>query len=365
MSRIALFVPNLHGGGAEKMMVHLANEFASLGHDCDLVLARAEGPYLDRISDPVRLVELRTDFSNPLVIPRLAKYLRNNTPTAMLSAMTYPNIALLLARRLARVDTRIVISERITMTVQSGKTRSLREKLKPLAARRVYSQADHVVSISDGVADNLAAATDIPRSEITTIYNPVVTARELEPLKSPDHPWYRECPAPLIMAAGRLVLQKDFSCLLSAFAEVLQQQDARLLILGEGPERDRLTQQARALGIDDFVDMPGYTGQLYAFMQHSDLFVMSSAWEGFGNVLVEALACGCPVVSTDCPSGPSEILDHGKIGRLVPTGSPSDLAAAILATLDSPPNRDTLTARAHAFSASESARRYLEVMLDT
>lgn len=363
MSKLCLFVPNLHGGGAEKMMVHLANEFTRCNHSCDLVLAQAQGAYMSRIDGHVNVTDLHTSFRNPLVIVRLARHLRHSKPDAVLTAMTYPNFAALLARKLARTEMRIVVSERVALSVQSGHTPGLREKLKPVAARLTYRFADHIVAISNGVADDLSTVLDIDGGRISTIYNPVITGLELRRQEEPEHPWFREHAVPVLLAAGRLVRQKDFATLLHAFARVREQQDVRLIILGEGPERGRLTQLAQDLGITAALDMPGYTPNLYAFMQHSDLFVLSSAWEGFGNVLVEALACGCPVVSTDCPSGPAEILDGGRYGRLVPAADPAALRDAILASLDKPPHRETLRTRATVFSAETSARKYLEVLL--
>ena len=362
MTKLALFIPDARGGGAEKMMVHLANEFAQCGHECDLVIAEPVGPYLERIDNGVNMVPLNTRFTRPGVIYKLARYMRRARPAAMLSAMTYPNIAALLSRSLSGVSMRMVISERIALTVQSGRTPGLKEKLKPVLARLVYRRADHIVAISNGVAENLIAGISVDPQRITTIYNPVVTDRELASHDRPDHPWFAAGSPPVIVAAGRLAPQKDFTTLLHAFARLVQQTPANLLILGEGPERGKLTELAGQLGIGDSVAMPGYADNPYAYMQHSSLFVMSSAWEGFGNVLVEAMACGCPVVSTDCPSGPAEILDNGRYGRLVMPGDPEEMATAMLEALQNPTPVDVLQRRASEFTASHSARRYMEVL---
>lgn len=363
MTKVSLFVPDLEGGGAERMMVHLANEFSLKSLAVDLVLAESKGHNLFKVEKSVHIVDLNTPFSNPLIIFKLASYLRNVRPTALLTAMTYPNIAGLLAGKIARVSTRIVISERTTLTVQSGNIKSLRECLKPAVAKRLYRFADHIVAISDGVAENLHSNIGIRRDKITTIYNPVVTPELLQPHSKPDHPWFANTQSPIILAAGRFVAAKDFSTLIKAFAEVKKQRDARLIILGEGPQRKILTDLIAQLNLMDSISLPGFVQNPACYMQHASLFVLSSRWEGFGNVLVEALACGCPVVSTNCPSGPEEILDSGKYGKLVLVGDPHALANAILSTLDKPPAAEILHHRAMQFTAEKSAENYLKILL--
>lgn len=362
MMRLALFVPDLCGGGAEKMMVHLANEFSRSFESVDLVVAKKQGPYLTLVNDSVRLVDLGVSFTNPWVLVKLAAYMHREHPTAVLSAMTYPNIAIILARMLSAAKARIVISERVAMGVQASSSRTLKEKLKPLLAKYIYGRADQIVAISNGVADNLAETVGLKREDITTIYNPVVTPLLHRHYPIPDHPYFDDGGPPVILAAGRLVPQKDFKTLLRAFGLLLEITDARLIILGEGWLRKELLELAEHLGVKEHVSLPGYSENPYAYMTHAGLFVLSSVWEGFGNVLVEAMACGCPVVSTNCPSGPAEILEDGRFGLLVPPGNAPELASAMVSTLKKPLDRETLQARAGNFNADKIAVEYLGCM---
>lgn len=361
--KIALFVPNLEGGGAERMMVNLANTYVSKGLHVDLVLATKCGPYVKLVDKKVNIHNLSISFTNPLLIIRLIKYMRREKPKAMLSAMTYPNVALLTAHYFARISVQLVISERVTMGIQAKKILSLKERLKPFAARLTYARADHIVAISEGVANNLQETIGIPREKITTIYNPVVTKALLEPHPRPEHPFFSS-ERKIILAAGRLVPQKDFSTLIRAFHKLTKKINLYLIILGDGPLYTELNKQVESLGLTQIVSLPGYVENLFSYMQHASIFVLSSAWEGFGNVLVEAMACGCPVVSTDCPSGPAEILAHGQYGPIVQPGDENALANEIYNTLQRPLSSKVLRKRACEFKASVIADQYLQLLLN-
>jgi glycosyltransferase involved in cell wall biosynthesis len=234
--------------------------------------------------------------------------------------------------------------------------------------RRLYPKADRIVAVSQGVADDLISLLNLPHEKVTVIYNPIFTPELFEQAKQPaNHPWFEQNRLPVILAVGRLTRQKDYPILFRAFSLVRQVRPAKLLILGEGEERANLERLAIELGIQNDVSMPGFVDNPFAFMAKASVFVLSSAWEGFGNVLVEALACGCPVVATDCRSGPREILDNGRYGRLVPVGDHEALAKAILETLDNPDfpaNRQTRLQRAMEFSVDAAVDKYLKVLLD-
>ena len=373
-------------------MVNLAGALAARGHRVDFVMGQARGHYLDEIAASVRVVDLDAPPAPRVVpsllrvpgefrllapmllfpgmgrvlgaIPALARYLRRERPVAMLSALNYVNIAAILARRVARVETRTVLSvhNHVSASVERSDKRRLRAL--PQQIRRFFPEADGLVAVSRGVADDLAAVTGIARERIEAIYNPVVTpdipARAREPL---FHPWFATGEPPVVLGAGKLKKQKDFETLIRAFAEVRHLRMARLVILGDGPRRGPLLALARKLGLADDVEFPGFVANPFAFMARSGVFVLSSAWEGFGNVLVEAMACGCPVVSTKCPSGPSEILEDGRHGPMVPVGDSSGLAKAICGVLDAPRVRAALEERASLFSAAASAERYERVLL--
>ncbi|ULR40554.1 glycosyltransferase [Thermus sp. NEB1569] len=356
--RLALFLPSLRGGGAERVMVHLARGFAERGFQVDLVLAKAEGPYLAEVPPSVRVVDLRASrvlFS----LPGLVRYLRKERPHALLSALDHANVIVCLAHRLARVPSWLVISEHNTLS--ASRPKNARERLLLWFMRWTYPWADAVIAVSQGVAEDLIHLTGLPREKIQVIYNPVVTpelfAKAREPL---DHPWLASGEPPVILGVGRLTEEKDFPTLIRAFALVRAQRPARLMILGEGELRPQLEALVHELGLQDDVALPGFVENPYAYMARAAVFVLSSRWEGFGNVLVEAMACGTPVVSTDCPSGPREILDHGKYGRLVPVGDVKSLAESILKTMDEPPYRDL--SRVAEFTLEKSLERYEAVL---
>ena len=234
--------------------------------------------------------------------------------------------------------------------------------------RRAYLKADAVIAVSDGVAADLANYAGIPRDRITTVYNPVVGPDLWRKAREPlDHPWFAPGEPPVILAAGRLHPQKDFPTLIQAFAQLRAKRPARLVILGAAnPTMRAYAEELKALpgalGVAEDIAMPGFVDNPLAFMARSSVFVLSSLYEGLGIVLIEALACGCPVVSTDCPSGPREILDHGRFGSLVPTGDDEALAEAIESVLDDPPPPGRLRARAELFTVDRAIDHYLKLL---
>jgi glycosyltransferase involved in cell wall biosynthesis len=268
----------------------------------------------------------------------------------------------LLARAAAGGDTRVVVSEHSHCSMSLRNAESRRGRMMGRFMRWTYPRADGVVAVSAGVADDLAQAIDLPRARIAVVYNPVVTPAVLEQsLAELRDPWFAAGEPPVILGVGRLTVPKDFPTLIRAFARLRRTRPARLLILGEGELRAELEALAGELGLTDEVRLPGFADNPFAYMRRSDLFVLSSTWEGFGNVLVEAMACGTPVVSTDCPSGPAEILEHGKWGRLVPVSDVEALADAMLATLDAP-TRPDVAVRAAEFNVASAVEGYLAVM---
>lgn len=359
--RIALYLPSLRGGGAERVLVILANAFAERGYFVDLVLASAEGPYLNEVADAVRVVDLKS--SRVLTsLPGLVSYLRRERPAALLSAMGHANVVALLARDLAWVPTRVVISERSNFSVSLAHANRWAQMLgRPM--RLLYRRAEGIIAISGGVADDLARQTRIPRDRIDVVYNPLEIGRvQALSRQTVEMQFATTSQGPLVIAVGRLVEQKGFSSLLRAFARLRSARQAQLCILGNGPLRTTLEAEVEALGLSADVILPGFLENPFVLMRHADLFVLSSGWEGFGNVLVEAMACGTPVVSTDCPSGPAEILEDGRWGRLVPVGDEAALAEAMAATLDDTEQPD-VAARAAEFSVDRAAVAYLAAML--
>lgn len=373
---IALFVASLRGGGAPRQAVTLANAFAIRGHIVHLVVIQPEGSLAGTVSPRVQLVPLESWLVRlPLVrshrrlqvvasIPALARYLRQERPGVLLAAASHVHRAAIWACYLSRTHTRLVLRVSNHLSRSAWNTKRWPRPLLPVLARLLYPWADGFIANSEGIAHDLSRVAGIPRERIVVIPNPVVTPElEQQARVTFDHPWFRAGQPPVVLGVGRLVTQKDFRTLLHAFTRLRTRRPIRLMILGEGKERARLAALAEQLGIAADFALPGWMENPYPYMAHSAVFVLSSAWEGLPNALIEAMACGCPVVSTDCPAGPAEILEGGVYGPLVPVGDAAALAAAIESVLDSPPDRERLRARAGRYRADRAAERYLEVLL--
>jgi glycosyltransferase involved in cell wall biosynthesis len=333
---IAFYLPGLHGGGAERIILNLAQGMAERGLPVDLVLSAATGPLLDQLPASVRLVDLGASRVL-LSLGPLARYLRRERPRVLVSSLSHANLVALWAARLAGRVTPVVVTEHNTMSRTAAEQGRVERTLWPPVLRAFYPWASHVVAVSRDAADDFARETGIPRDRVRVIYNPVITPAVLARTReTPGHPWYAPGRPPVILGVGRLTRQKDFPTLLRAFAGVRARRPAHLIILGEGEERPALESLVGELGLADVVSLPGFSDNAMAHMARSALFVLSSAWEGLPTVLIEALAAGCRVVSTDCPSGPREILQEGRLGTLVPVGDVAALSRAMLDALDCP-----------------------------
>jgi glycosyltransferase involved in cell wall biosynthesis len=320
-------------GGAERGALKLAEGLVHRGYDVDLVLAAAKGPRLAEIPSEVRLVDLRSRRVLTC-LPALVRYLRREKPYALASVLDHANVVALWARRLAGYPKRVVVIEQNTLSEAATYGSTRRDRMMPWMVKRFYPWADYAVGVSAGVASDLARLTGLPQEKVRVVFNPIVTPEMGEQARSAvDHPWFRDGGS-VFVATGRLRPQKDFPTLLRAFSKVRAKRPARLIILGEGSERAHLEALVRELGIDEDVDLPGQTSNPYAYMARAAAFVLSSTWEGLPTVLIEALSCGVPVIATDCPSGPREILAGGRYGELVPVGDADALAVAMDAALD-------------------------------
>ena len=284
-----------------------------------------------------------------------AAYLDRERPNSLLAMLTPAVAAATLAANLANHRPRIVASLH----------NAFRSKREILRARASYPFADAAVGVSAGVSSDLTRLPGMSRDRIHTIYNPVVSANLSRQASEPvHHPWFEESGNPVVLAIGRLHKQKDFFTLLAAFAILLQWRVARLIVLGTGPLLPQLRSRADELGIGERVEFSGFVENPYAFLARADLFVLSSRHEGLANVLIEAMACGCPVVSTDCPFGPDEILESGRWGELVPVGDPDALASAMSRSLDEPRRREVLRDRARFFNVDHAVGRYEEILFE-
>lgn len=362
MRKVAFFLPCLAGGGAERESINLAEGFLCRGLEVDFVLARKTGPLVKDVPRKAGVVDLSARRTLTALVP-LAAYLRREKPIALIAVPDHANLVAIWAKMLASSQTRVLISNHINLSYSIRNTRKVQEKIYPFLLHLFYRQADALVSVSRGAADDMARIARIPRECIRVIYNPF-PLDEIARLgaMATDHPWFAPGEPSVILAAGRLTAQKDYPTLMKAFASLRKNRPARLVILGEGEEHPRLLALATKLGIRADIDLPGFLDRPYPLMARCRVFVLSSAWEGFPNVLVEALACGTQVVSTDCPNGPAEILDDGKYGHLVPVGDAVALAQAIEAALDHPSPVKMLRQRAQVFYGKDTARQYLEAL---
>ncbi len=378
--RMACFLPFLSGGGAERAMIHIAEGFADSGWHVDLVVAQAIGAYASQLPASINLVNLAA--RSPLLLNKtlaLAKYLRSYQPAVLLTTLDIMN-ATAWAQSLSGVSTHLV------MIVQTHLSQQFRDRHSPLVqrlrwqmVRQFYPLADRIVAVSQGVADDITAMAGIPSEQIRVIYNPVVRPDLVERASEPvEHPWFTdsqksadgsaEDSIPTLLGVGRLVKQKDFATLVRAFSIVHRQRPCRLAILGEADEREAeikpaLDQLVSDLGLEEAVAFLGFVENPYKYMVRAQVFVLSSIYEGFGNVVAEALAVGTSVVSTDCESGPAEILNHGQFGRLAPVGDAAAIASAILETLDQPLPPEMLKARSQDFTIEASLSQYREVVM--
>ena len=358
-SKLALFLPSLEGGGAERIMVNLAEGFAKRGVVTDLVLARAEGPYLSQLSSEVNLI----DLSAPRVLfstSSLAKYLRTSRPDALISALDYANLVAVWAKRLARTDTKVLVTVHNQLTVPRTGRRGVKESTVLGLMRPFYPWADEIIAVSDGVADDVTDTTGIPRHLISTIYNPVVSDAMLaKGAGAVNSAWLKEDDPPVILGIGRFTEQKDFPTLVRAFDLVRRSHAAKLIILGEGPLRGELEALIAELGLEESVVLPGFVDNPYAYLKRAAVFALSSKWEGLPTVLIEALALGTPIVATNCKSGPDEILQGGRYGTLVPISDVQALADALKETLETSEQSQPASEAYERFTMDAAVDAYL------
>jgi glycosyltransferase involved in cell wall biosynthesis len=361
MTDVAIFLTDLQGGGAERVMLNLANGFAAQGFDVELVLVNLEGPYLAQVSDRVKVFHLGK-AKLLASLPALVTYLKQKRPKVLLSALEDTNIIALWAQKISRIPMRVVLTVHNNLSEESKNSAQLKRQLVPHLIPWIYPGADSVVAVSKGVAEDLVSR-GLPKEKITVIYNPLVNPNLIQKAQaSVEHLWLKPGSVPVILGVGRLNRQKDFPTLIRAFALVKKQISARLMILGEGEELANLQALVDELCLSEQVCFPGFVNNPYAYMAKASVCVLSSAWEGFGNVLVEAMALGVPVVSTDCKSGPAEILENGKYGPLVGVKDIQGMAEAMMKVLKTPLRSDLLQERSREFSSEKSISEYLQVL---
>lgn len=358
MARISIFLTSMEVGGAQRIALNLCTGLIKKGYDVDLLLVEASGDLINELPKEVSVIDLDASRVMASTVP-LRRYLRESTPDVLYSMMIEVNIAAVVAHQFARLDTRLVISEHNTPTVSAE---GPKDWLALRLAALTYPRADHIVTVSQGVRNDLLDVVDIPDEKITVIHNPIDVERiRKQATESVENTWFTDPSISVVMSAGRHAPQKGFDTLLRAFSR-LEDSNSRLVLLGEGNETESLRTLAMELGIEDRVDFPGFVDNPFKYMANADVFVLSSWYEGFGNVLIEAMATGCPVVSTDCPSGPSEILEGGTYGPLVPVKDATALSHAIEDVLAAPIDESVLASRADDFSIDTVVKKYEAVL---
>ena len=346
-SKFCFFLPSFSGGGAEKTIVFLASAIARKGYPVDLVVSDSKGPWGGQVAPQVNVIDLKAGRLTYAVLP-LSRYLRAAAPTAVLSALTHANLCLLAAVRIARFNGRVLVSERNSLDHVRASA-GVKSALKLSLIRRMYPKSDGVICVSDALSEQVRDMLGSSCTNVRTVYNPIDRQR-IAALASCAPPGDLAGPrSAIIVAVGRLSAQKDFPTLIRAFAMSERRKQAHLYILGEGPDRESLEKLAGELGVRDRVHLPGFVDNVYSILSRASLFVLSSRYEGMPNALLEALACGCRVVSTRCPTGPEEILSgYPDVGALVPVGDATAMAAAIDAAID----------HAEVVNADEVLRRF-------
>lgn len=357
--KIAIFLPDLRGGGAERLHVSLAEQWSCLGVTTEFVLLRAIGDLIEILPFSAKVVDLGSERVRSAFWP-FVNYIKDNKPDAIITAMWPLTVMAPLAARVAGFRGRVIISEHSPLSIAYTHHTLLHRLVMRASQRMCYPLADLRVAVSSGIADDLASLSGIPREEFTVIHNPAALGKVNVNATCPEQ--LSELSGPIILTVGTLKPVKRHDLLIEAFSRLPPSLGATLCILGEGQMRKQLERQVDCLGLQGRVLLPGFVLDPGPWYAHSDLFVLSSDYEGFGNVIVEAMEYGLSVVSTDCPVGPTEILEGGRYGKLVSPENVEALSFGMLSALGEEPNRSALKKRAKDFSLDVIARRYLDAI---
>lgn len=394
--RVAFFLHSLSEGGVASSFLRLINRFSEDGYIVDLLVAKTKSNQLLDLPSNLNLIQLKHTPKSyvrllayyiyfkhpgkwilPFLLPyrlkrdfasllNLIRYLNNRQPDILFTGPTFPNLVALLAKQISTANSKVIISEHNTLSYElSNRPKNKQWKFIKPFVKQFYPTADKIIAVSDGVKQDLIDNFYVNKNNIKRIYNPVISndIQDLS-LESVNHNWFNKKKLPVILGVGRLLSQKDWPTLIRSFALLQNYLEARLIILGEGKQRDYLEELIDIFGLRQYVDMPGYVANPYAYMSKADLFVLTSKYEGLGNVIIEALACGCPVVSTNCPSGPAEILQYGKFGKLLPVGDYESIAYAMFESLIDYQYCDNLRRRSQLFAVENAYKEYLKFITE-
>lgn len=359
--KVAFLLSSFSIGGIEKNFLQLTKCFFYQGYQVDIAVINGQGELRDQLSSQVTVFDFRKKRSLASIL-ELVRYLIRNTPEVLISAQTHNNFIAILAALLTGNKTKIIVTEHTDFRALKTSP-SLKERLRPAIAALFYPFSEKIIAVSKGVANSMSLLTRIDLNDIDVIYNPIPIEKLQKMAKTtPAHPWLGKDMPPVILAVGRLVKEKNFSMLIDAFFQVRKGLDAKLIILGEGYLRQQLEEQILELDLSKEVSLPGYAENPYSYMAAADLFVLSSNTEGFGVVLVEALTCGASVISTDCFSGPAEILMGGKYGALTPVGNSDQMAKTIIERLAKKDTPNDLSEYLKIFSDKTICAQYLSMV---
>ena len=358
-NKIIIILPDLRGGGAEKLHVNLANYWSNLGYSVEFVLMQKKGELIDSLSSQVSITDLKVNRILGMVFP-LIKYLKNNNGV-ILSAMWPITTVTVISWLLSGFKQKVFLSDHNYLSISCVRELNISKFILKLTMRATYPFATRVIAVSEGVKDDLKRLSGLTDSKINVIYNPITkiplsNIKEVSKVKRWKSGFDYN-----ILAVGSLESQKGFEDLIIAFSKICYKVNAQLIILGEGSKRKFLTDLILKLKLKNRVSMPGFVKEPGLWFESADLFVLSSRWEGFGNVIVEALEFGVPVVSTDCKSGPSEILDNGIYGVLVPVGDVDALSESMYNSLAACHDREALITRSLDFSIDKISQQYLNL----
>ena len=360
---VALLLPHLLAGGAERAMLDIARGLAQRGLTIHLLLVRKEGPYIELLPEGVRVVDLGARRALASLL-KVVRYIRRERPSVLLTTLPETNVIAMLAGLLSARRTPVIVRRAgiLTMELANG---SIKQRMTVRIESHLLRSASAVIVNSLAVAKDLKRYAPKASPPIHVVHNPVVWPDHAHKAAMPvDHPWFNDGTIPVVLSVARLAPPKDVPTLLRAIAKVRETRMVRLAVLGDGPQKAHLTQLARDLRIADSVDFLEFRINPFAYMAKADVLVLSSRYEGSPNVLVQAMACGTPIIAADCPGGVRETLEDGKLGALFPVGDAGCLAAAIRQTLDAPPNAASLFAKAKEFCAAPAIGKYLEVLAE-
>ncbi len=361
--KIVQVLPDLKGGGAERVALNLAHQWSEMGHDVSFVLMQHRGDLCSLLHPRIEVYDLHASRIRQIPFG-LISFFKKVRPHVTLAHMWPLTSAVVLAWRLTGSPGRLFLCEHTCLSEHVCRDLSIRLSLVKATLRISYPLASGVVSVSRGAASDLAQLTLLPETSIRVIYNPIVSAHlqpRIEPSAVTRKRLWQGSFSKTLISIGSLKESKNFNLLLDSFAELADELDAGLVILGEGTQRCALEKRIRELGLQQRVRLPGFHPTPDIWLRAADLFVLSSDYEGFGNVVVEALAAGTPVVSTICPYGPDEILEQGTHGVLVPVGDRAALVRGIRWALSRSWDWAALQRRALDFSIPRQASAYLKL----